>query len=151
METTRTWASLPAGSALGCMTDPTGTDPSDLEFIQLLSAYRSTGGLARRQGWDATTPDSSAARPHPSPLFGFPWGGDYWMPRFQWLDGMDQVNPSCVAVQAELAEVFTGIEIARWYVSPNAFLGHAAPLQVLTRSPELVVQAARMDRFIALG
>jgi hypothetical protein len=59
--------------------------------------------------------------------------------------------PSVVDVVEELRDVFDDLELALWFVSPNAWLGHAAPVDLVNRDDETMLQAARADRFVAWG
>ena len=54
-------------------------------------------------------------------------------------------------VSAELAGVFDAWEMCCWLAAPNSALEGRVPIDVLDKDPGAVLQAARMDRFIARG
>jgi len=54
-------------------------------------------------------------------------------------------------ILAELRDVFDQIELAEWFVRPNSLLEGEIPLGVLAFRPDSVLQAARIDRFVAIG
>jgi len=61
------------------------------------------------------------------------------------------LRPGVASVLAELGEVYEGVELALWFVTPNNWLSGAQPAQVLRGNPEAVLQAARADRYVACG
>jgi uncharacterized protein (DUF2384 family) len=54
-------------------------------------------------------------------------------------------------VAAELAGVFDARDLRSWLAAPNSSLDDRAPLDVLENDPGAVLQAARLDRFVARG
>lgn len=55
------------------------------------------------------------------------------------------------AVARELQPAFTDAELLAWLTEPNPWLGHRAPLNLLPRGLDEVLQAARADRFVLRG
>jgi hypothetical protein len=54
-------------------------------------------------------------------------------------------------VTAELVAVFDAWELCCWLATPNCSLGDRAALDVLEHDTDAVLQAARLERFIACG
>lgn len=74
-----------------------------------------------------------------------------WLPLLQ-FDGVDMsLQPAMAQVAAELAGVFDAWELWCWLAAPNSSLDDRAPFDVLLNDPDAVLQAARVDRFIACG
>jgi len=61
------------------------------------------------------------------------------------------LRPGVAAVLAELDDVYEGVELALWFVTPNNWLSGAQPAHILRSNPEAVLQAARADRYVACG
>jgi hypothetical protein len=78
------------------------------------------------------------------------WEARTWIPAFQFLQPELAVRPCCGRVVSELEAVFDDWELAWWFATPNTWLDGASPVSCLDRD-ELVLQAARADRFIARG
>jgi uncharacterized protein (DUF2384 family) len=51
----------------------------------------------------------------------------------------------------ELKDVFDNWDLALWFSTPNAWLDHLAPVDLIAIDGQSVHEAARADRFIALG
>ncbi len=51
----------------------------------------------------------------------------------------------------ELAGAFDAWDLCCWLAAPNSSLDDRAPLDVLESDPGAVLQAARVDRFVARG
>ena len=130
----------------------------DMQFIALLDAYRPSGGLARtqealelftrRSGPDlATVARWMVARE----VLCLDWHGQSWMPMFQFdLVGMVPL-PQLTAVLDELNPVYTPWALAAWFAQPNSWLDGERPADVLVSNYAGVLDAARADRFVALG
>lgn len=130
----------------------------DLQFIALLDAFRPSGGLARceetlelftrRGGPDLATVARWMARRE---VVYLDWNAQSWMPIFQW-DWVHMVPlPQLASVVAELNAVYPPWALAAWFAQPNAWLKGERPADVLVSHPGDVVDAARADRFVALG
>ena len=130
----------------------------DMQFIALLDAFRPSGGLARTQealelftrhcGPDmATVARWMVARE----VVCLDWSAQSWMPMFQF----DLVNmvplPQLAPVLAELNPVYSPWALAAWFAQPNPWLDGERPADVLVSNYAGVLDAARADRFVALG
>lgn len=130
----------------------------DMQFIALLDAYRPSGGLARTQealelfmrrcGPDlATLARWMVARE----VLCLDWHGQSWMPMFQ-FDLVDMAPlPQLAPVLGELNPVYSPWALAAWFAQPNPWLEGARPADVLVCNYAGVLDAARADRFVALG
>ncbi|SEL50849.1 hypothetical protein SAMN05216359_11085 [Roseateles sp. YR242] len=129
----------------------------DEHFLQLLNAFRATGGLARdrevvRLGGDQggrCLEQLMRARLE-GRLIQFDWSGLVWMPLFQ-FDADMRPNPDVQSVVGELVPVFDGWELAQWFAQPNGWLDLLRPLDLVFQNTHRVIEAARADRFIAAG
>ncbi|WP_367849319.1 hypothetical protein [Rhodoferax sp. WC2427] len=130
----------------------------DHQFIALLDSFRPSGGLARthevlelfmrRGGPDLATVARWMARRE---VLCLDWHAQGWMPVFQ-FDMVEMAPlPQLAPVLAELNPVYTPWEMAAWFAQPNLWLGGERPAEVLVSNPAGVLDAARADRFVALG
>ncbi|OWQ44568.1 hypothetical protein CDL60_24055 [Roseateles noduli] len=78
------------------------------------------------------------------------WQARTWIPAFQFLAPAFAVRPCCALALGELEAVFDDWEMACWFASPNAWLAGASPASCAGQE-QLLLQAARADRFIARG
>lgn len=124
----------------------------DEQFVHMLRAFRRHGGMAREPeairvriaaGLDAMTAARSAVR--------FDWANAEWLPWFQFDPKSGFLHPGVSLVVSELAPAFDGWHTALWFAQPNSWLDGSAPVDVFQDAPEAVHQAARADRFIAIG
>lgn len=124
---------------------------SDAHFIALLNAYRATGGLA-------TGPEIAARQPSTGlstlgraitarTVISLDWGGQRWLPLFQFEPGDLAVRLPVRALIAELSDVLDDWELADWFVEPNDWLRGAAPLQCVDADFDRVYDTARALRF----
>jgi hypothetical protein len=130
-----------------------GLDSRDVAFVEMLRAFRSSGGLARAQ--DIQDRDRCGGVVVPfvcgeTPI-SFEWNGQLWLPWFQFVPNGFKVRPEPARVIRELATVFDGWDMANWFAQPNLWLANARPVHLLDRSLSDVIGAARADRFIAAG
>jgi hypothetical protein len=140
-------------SPLQAMAAPSAQDRA---FIELQCAYRPHGGISRLQGLASIGPVRSDGREVDADglvaegrLFGFEWHHALWIPLFQ----IDQPGPAVAAapqrVIAEFCGALDGWALASWFVQTNASLEDHCPIEWLrTRLPD-VLEAARLDRFVA--
>lgn len=124
---------------------------NDARFVDLLTAYRSSGGLA--------TGHEIAAR---RPLTGLPelaraiaareviameWGGHRWLPFFQFERGELSVREPVRLLINELAPVLDDAGLVQWFVDPNPGLDNRRPVRALDDDYACVHDAARALRF----
>ncbi|MFI5179557.1 MAG: hypothetical protein ACHQO8_13385 [Vicinamibacterales bacterium] len=131
---------------------------ADARANEVLHAFRRTGGLVsgdeltlmmRRR---TSQPISMLARwIVERRVVNFGRQGEYLLPMFQFDQADMGVRRSVSAVLDEIDGTFDDWDLASWFALPNAWLGDAAPVDVLPRDPHAVLQAARADRFIARG
>ena len=129
---------------------------TDDQFVHLLNAYRSSGGLARdheliassrrRCRLDASTLASWIAERE---VIGFFWQSRAWLPLFQFnLPDMTRA-PALGQVLAELTPVYDPWALVNWFSQSNPWLADRLPAEALGPDPFAVIQAARVCRFIA--
>jgi|GEM_PF-794873 len=129
----------------------------DEHFLELLSAYRATGGLARDNEVVRRCGDHGGrcleqfmrARAE-GRLIRFEWSGLEWLPLFQ-FDADMRLDTQVQSVINELVPVFDGWELAQWFAQPNGWLDLLRPLDLVVSALPRVIDAARADRFIAAG
>lgn len=130
----------------------------DAAFVDMLDAYRPTGGLARaddlvgllrsrHKDGLATVARWIAA----GQVVHCQWGGDYWLPMFQFSNPVLQPRPGLARVLAELSPALDAWDVALWFSRPNPWLGDALPSAVFATQAVQVEQAARADRFAFCG
>ena len=130
----------------------------DRQFLTMKGAYARTGGLAfgdevarllRRR---SEQPISTLARWIVArTIVTFEWRSQTLIPLFQ-FDPLDMSHRAgTVAVIRELSDVFDDWELASWFAQPNVWLHDATPVDAIRDDQPGVLQAARVDRFIARG
>ena len=128
-------------------TGPRGLDVlHDRAFIDLLRGYRCHGGLAR----ESQLPGRCGAPAGSWPIR-FEWSGVGWLPLFQFEPGTLALREAPRRVIAELSPAFDGWSMATWFAEPNSWLDGARPVKRLDADLTAVLEAARVDRFIAAG
>ncbi len=130
---------------------------------ELFTLFKSLGGII--DGHEAT---EELRRSQSQPLsvlarwivnrqvFHFTWQSTMLLPRFQFgsLESDAVVHapvPGVKRVLIELDEQFDELEIAEWFASPNTWLHLSIPALLIARDADVVVSAARADRYIAKG
>lgn len=152
----------PASPMRPAPADPATTTPfglrSDAAFLRLLSAFRGHAGLARgdevarlmteRNGGGTA---SLARQMVAGDLIWFAWQSEHWLPMFQ-FDRRDMSLRSGVrCALGELRGVYDGWELSMWFAEPHAWLDGRRPLDVIDDDVDALVEAARVDRFVACG
>jgi len=137
---------------------PISSYPTPLGFVSLMSAYRPSGGIARG---DDLSRHLSAAEPGylthlarqivSGSILSFQWRQSFWVPLFQFEPGTSQVKTCVSQPMGELTPAFDSWETAVWFVQPHTLLNSERPLDVLDKKPNDVLEAARNDRFVAMG
>jgi hypothetical protein len=84
-------------------------------------------------------------------VISFKSNGQTLLPTFQfdWLTGA--VRPGVIGALAELRGAFDDDEIAAWFARPNSSLFGDSPVNLIDKDPAAVLEAARIDRFVAMG
>lgn len=77
--------------------------------------------------------------------------GEVWLPLFQFDLESGSIRPEADQVIATLTPAFDGWELVSWFVEPNTWLDGEVPVHLILRDAASVLQAARADRFVALG
>lgn len=77
--------------------------------------------------------------------------GGLCLPLFQFDLAAASIRIEARLVFDTLLPVLDSHEMARWFVEANAWLGDEAPAHVFMVDPQRVMQAARADRFVAMG
>ena len=138
--------------------DPIGELPTSRGFAALLGAFRSTGGTARGDDVARLLEDHGigdfiglARLIAGAEVFGFEWRNALWIPMFQFELRDLSVKPAAQQVLAELGTAFEGWSCASWFASPNSWLNNRAPVDLVATHLTDVLEAARTDRFIAIG
>ncbi len=78
-----------------------------------------------------------------------PWGR--MLPLFQFDLPRAAVHEAMRPLLSELRGAFEDTELAMWFVTSNDWLAGACPAQVMHTDLHAVRQAARSDRFVAVG
>jgi hypothetical protein len=132
-----------------------GLDARDVTFIDMLRAFRRSGGLAREEDiLERLVHGGSTMRARAddaATLICFEWDRKLWLPWFQFDRESLDLLPGPESVIKELAPVFDGWEMASWFAQPNLWLANCRPIDLLDASLLPVLGAARADRFIAGG
>lgn len=133
-------------------------DPRDRAFVAMLPAFRATGGLATGdevgEKFAQRQPDGLsklARRVAARELISFNWHANLWFPMFQFDHQTMEMNAEAHRIVGELARFMDGWEMTQWFATPHAALRNAMPVEMLTAHREATLNAARLDRFIALG
>jgi hypothetical protein len=132
-----------------------GLSARDVTFIDMLRAFRRSGGLARERDILERSADAGgtirARAEDAAALICFEWDCKLWLPWFQFDRESLDLLPGPASVINELAPVFDGWEMASWFAQPNLWLGNGRPIDLLDASLLPVLGAARADRFVAGG
>ena len=132
--------------------------PTPRGFAALLMAFRATGGTARGADVARLLEDHRpgdfiglAKLIANGDVFGFEWRHELWIPMFQFELRDLSVKPATQQVLAELGSGFDGWSCAAWFARPNSCLNFQTPVDLLATRLADVLEAARTDRFIAVG
>lgn len=79
------------------------------------------------------------------------WHSNLVLPLFQFEEAGMSKRASVTRIIDELRDVFDNWDLALWFSTPNAWLDHSAPVDLIATDEHAVHEAARADRFIALG
>lgn len=128
------------------------------QFVVMLDAYRSSGGLAHKQEILSTfkrlggpSSDALARWISNRELICFDWQGQVWLPLFQ-FDRRDRTpDLRLCPVLVELTQIYDDWEVAVWCSLPNPWLDQRVPVDTLPYDPGAVLEAARAERFALNG
>lgn len=145
--------------ATGPQTDPdTISAQVNSQFMDMLNAYRPSGGLLRAQEAATRCKRGSGTDVHAlagwiieRKLVSFAWLSQIWLPFFQFnrldmsrLSGLEEVL-------SELVTVHDDWEVANWLSRPNAWLAGCLPSEAMATDAQNVLQAARAERYLIAG
>lgn len=132
--------------------------PNDRGFAAMRAAFRATGGLARADDLARLLDDhrqgvfpNLAALIDSGDVSGFEWRDALWVPMFQFELRDLSIKQRSRQVLAELPVSYDGWAIAAWFVRPNSWLNERRPVDLLDSNLPALLDAARADRFVALG
>lgn len=132
--------------------------PGEHDFRSLCVAFRATGGTARGDDLVRLLEDQRcgdfvtlAKLIVSNKVFAFNWRNTLWVPMFQFELRDLSVKHGHRKVLAELFPVFNGWTLAAWFARPNSWLDDRRPVDMLDSNLAAVLEAARVDRFIAKG
>ena len=77
--------------------------------------------------------------------------GELWLPLFQFDLDIGAIRPEAFQTLTTLTPAFDAWELVSWFLEPNFWLGGDAPIRVFFHDAPSVLQAARADRFVAVG
>jgi hypothetical protein len=124
------------------------------QFVDLLNAFRRSGGLARaqevaarfkRQGITDISPLASWLVKRE--VISIEWQSKIWLPLFQFQPSGMSLRPGLSPVLAELVVVYNDWDVATWFTQPNPWLADATPADSLAAGATQVLDAARAERF----
>ncbi len=134
------------------------TFPSDEGFVSMREHYSANGGIKNatalaqsHTGGQNGQLNSLANQILIGDVFSFEWRGQLWIPLFQFNpDGL--TSRLCVRqVLNELTNVFDGWTMAVWFIQNNVWLANKKPIDLLDMRLSCVLNAARADRYVAVG
>ena len=126
------------------------------EHAMLVELYAAYGGLA---DGDAVALQMRRLHSQPLSLLGrwiadrelvsCVWRGTVLLPVFQMDAGTWLPRPGVRRAVRELRDAYDDVELALWFARPHPIVRGRAPAAALDAEPDLVVEAARADRFLA--
>jgi len=135
-----------------------GSVPNSAGVATLLAAFRKTGGVVRGDELAMMLEDlkmgdvASLGRAMATgEICSFQWRSAFWIPMFQFdLDNLSfKRGPR--KILHELTGVFDGWMLTAWFAEPNSWLGGRKPVDLLGSNLPAVHEAARADRYVAVG
>ncbi len=138
--------------------DPIGSVPNSAGVATLLVAFRKTGGVVRGDELALMLEDlkmgdvASLGRAMATgEICSFQWRSAFWIPMFQFdLDNL-AFKRGPRKVLRELHGVFDDWMLAAWFAQPNCWLNGRKPVDLLASNLPAVHEAARADRYVAVG
>lgn len=130
----------------------------DYAFIEMLNAYRDSGGMAREQevvallarqaAEDGTTFADWIVEGR---VVHFQWRSQIWFPLFQFKLSDITFQPAMVEFFSALVCDFDSWALARWFAQGNSLLVGRTPADTVLHDLPAVLQAARAVGLIAQG
>ena len=162
MPSHRAPADLPAfrpGPASNFQPEPCRTQAqTDVQFVELLNAYRSSGGLARlEEVMELTRGACGQAVSHMAKwiiereVMSFEWHAGLWLPLFQFKRADMTPWQATQQVVRVLNPVLGPWALAAWFVRPHALLQNRSPADTLHASFPAVMHAARAEPAFAIA
>ncbi len=122
----------------------------NLEFLELLAAYRDSGGLARThevlasmRSRNMLSIEHLARWMVERQMISFDWQDQTWFPWFQFDREAGRPSPLIGEIVQVLCPFLDGWQVASWFVRPNVEVDHQVPLDELGHQPLKVLAAAR--------
>ena len=154
----RPWVATNAGGAATASSGRWAGADTPQRCLELMHVFRATGGvvsgdslalLLRRR---SDQPLSLLARWIVNrQVLSFECHSQTMLPMFQFDLAALTVQPGLRPVMAELTDVFDDWELVDWFARPNGWLSGESPVAVFAGDLAAVLQAARADRFVAMG
>lgn len=127
-------------------------------YLAMVNAFEATGGLVTgdelaswARSW-CDQPLSLVARwVVKGEITHFKWLGATYVPLFQFDFPGQCLQAGLHDILAQLSCAFDDWELAEWFGLPNVWLGDATPASRLAHDMAGVLDAARADRFVAMG
>ena len=149
----------PASTSLpGHGRTPAPTEALDALFVDLLNAYRASGGLARLGEVLALTraiPGHDVARLAAWILerrvMSFEWQGDLWLPLFQFNQSDMAPTQATLQVVQAMNPVLGPWALAAWFARAHTLLENRSPADALDTSFPDVMRAAGAEPVIAVA
>jgi hypothetical protein len=125
----------------------------DMQFVNLLNAFRESGGLARAN--EVASQFQQRSQQNISVLggwlvkrqaIGFEWHSKLWIPLFQFNPSDMSLRPGLAGILSELVVVYNDWELASWFAKPNPWLSESLPADALVQAAPQVLWAARAER-----
>lgn len=128
------------------------------QFVELLNAFRRSGGLARVpevaarfQSYNVNDVSPLAAWVNRREVISFEWQSMLWLPLFQFNPVGLTLRAGLSSVLVELAGIYDDWDLANWFAQPNPWLADRAPADMLAVAAPQVLNAARAERFVEAG
>lgn len=130
----------------------------DRQFSQMEQGLRASGGIVcadhvvRLLRRNSQQPISLLARRIVArEVISFEWRSTLMLPAFQFNLYDMSPRPEVMAVAREFLDVRDNWAISLWFACPNSLLREMAPVDVIDANAGAVLEAARTERWIALG
>lgn len=129
-------------------------DVRDTEFLSMLSSYRRSGGLAQSQEMASILARRSASIGTlarwvvEGEAIHLQWQDETWFPVFQFVGADLSPSAGVSRVLMELRGVLDPWDMAHWFACPFSTLSGRIPADAMRSDADLVLYAARRDRYV---